>query len=48
VPQVSVLRYPATRNVAVLVTGIASADGRWCVTASATTQIVVDVTAWFG
>lgn len=47
-PNVSMLRFPATRNVAALVTGIATADGRWCVVTNATTQIVVDVTGWFG
>ena len=47
-PQLSMLRFPATRNVAALVTGITTADGRWCVVTSATTQVVVDVTGWFG
>lgn len=47
-PALSVLRFPAVRNVAVLVTGDLSADGRWCAMTSATTQLVVDVTGWFG
>lgn len=47
-PALSVLRFPAVRNVAGLVTGITSSDGRWCVTTSATTHLVADVTGWFG
>ncbi len=47
-PELSVLRFPATRNVAGLVTGGVSADGRWCAVTSATTHLVVDVTGWFG
>lgn len=46
--RLSMLRFPAERNVAALVTGITTGDGRWCVTASAATQIVIDVTGWFG
>jgi hypothetical protein len=44
----SMLRYPLSRNVAALVTGITTADGRWCVTTNSTTELVVDVTGWFG
>jgi hypothetical protein len=47
-PALSVLRFPAVRNVAGLVTGVASGDGRWCVMSSASTELVVDVTGWFG
>jgi len=48
VPGLSMLRVDRMRNAAVLVTGVLDGAGRWCVTASAATDLVVDVTAWFG
>ena len=48
VPQLSMLRYQARTNVAVLVNAGLSATGRWCVTTSSTTHLVVDVSGWFG
>jgi len=47
-PDLSMLRYPVTRNVAVLVTGATDASGRWCLLTNAATQLVIDVTGWFG
>jgi SpoIID/LytB domain protein len=47
-PDLSMLRYPATRNVAVLVTGATDSSGRWCLVTNAATHLVVDVTGWFG
>ena len=47
-PDVSMLRFPARTNVAVLSTGIVSGSGEWCVVASAATHLVVDVSGWFG
>ena len=48
VPDLSMLRFPAVRNVAVLVTGATDASGRWCLVTNAATQLVIDVTGWFG
>lgn len=48
VPDLSMLRHPAQLNVAVLVTGITDGTGRWCVTTSSATHIVIDITGWFG
>ena len=47
-PDLSMLRYPATRNVAVLVTGATDAAGRWCLVTNSTTELVIDITGWFG
>jgi SpoIID/LytB domain protein len=47
-PDVSMLRFPARTNVAVLSTDIVSASGEWCVVASNATHLVVDVSGWFG
>lgn len=47
-PDVSMLRFPARTNVAVLSTDIVSASGEWCVVASAATHLVVDISGWFG
>ena len=47
-PDLSMLRYPAARNVAVLVTGMTDSSGRWCLVTNASTQLVIDVTGWFG
>jgi SpoIID/LytB domain protein len=48
VPQVSMLRYETRTNVAVLVNTLLSGAGRWCVTTSTSTHLVVDVSGWFG
>lgn len=47
-PDVSMLRFPARTNVAVLSTDIVSAAGDWCVVASNATHLVIDVSGWFG
>jgi SpoIID/LytB domain protein len=47
-PQLSMLRYPASANMAAMVNGVLSADGDWCVVTNASTHLVVDVTGWFG
>jgi SpoIID/LytB domain protein len=47
-PQLSMLRYPASANMAALVNSVLSADGDWCVVTNASTDLVVDVTGWFG
>ena len=48
VPQLSMLRYQTRTNVAVLVNSALSGAGRWCVSTSTSTQLVVDVSGWFG
>jgi len=48
VPQLSMLRYETMTNAAVLVNTVLAGDGRWCVTTSAPTHLVVDVSGWFG
>lgn len=48
VPQLSMLRYQTRTNVAVLVNSAVSGAGRWCVSTSTSTQLVVDVSGWFG
>ncbi len=48
VPDLSMLRYRARTNAAVLVNSVLSDTGRWCVTTNSTTQLVVDVSGWFG
>ena len=47
-PDLSMLRYPARTNVAVQANSIVSDTGEWCVLASSTTHLVVDVSGWFG
>jgi hypothetical protein len=47
-PDLSMLRYPVARNVAVLVTGATDASGRWCLVTNASAQLVIDVTGWYG
>jgi hypothetical protein len=47
-PDLSMLRYPVGRNVAVLVTGATDTSGRWCLVTNASTHLVIDVTGWFG
>ena len=47
-PDVSMLRFPARTNVAVLSTDIVSASGDWCIVASNATHLVIDVSGWFG
>lgn len=48
VPQLSMLRYQTRTNAAVLVNTVLTGDGRWCVSTSTATQLVVDVSGWFG
>jgi hypothetical protein len=48
VPQLSMLRYQTRTNVAVLVNSALSGTGRWCVSTSTATHLVVDVSGWFG
>ncbi len=48
VPQLSMLRYQAKTNVAVLVNSALSATGRWCVSTSTASHVVIDVSGWFG
>ena len=48
VPQVSMLRYQSMTNAAVLVNTVLTGDGRWCVSTSTPTHLVVDVSGWFG
>jgi hypothetical protein len=48
VPQLSMLRYQTGTNVAVLVNSLLTSAGRWCVTSSTATHMVVDVSGWFG
>ncbi|MCB9394809.1 MAG: hypothetical protein H6514_14215 [Acidimicrobiaceae bacterium] len=48
VPEVSMLRFPPRTNVAVLVNTVLDGAGRWCVSASAPTDLVIDVGGWFG
>lgn len=47
VPSVSMLRYPASTNVAVLVVGPDDTAGRWCLFSSAATHMLVDVAGYF-
>ena len=47
-PAVSMLRYPASVNVAVSSTQMLSDAGDWCASASTSTNVVVDVNGWFG
>lgn len=47
-PALSMLRYPASTNVASPVNVRTSASGEWCVVSSAATDLVVDVSGWFG
>ncbi|MBI5087892.1 MAG: hypothetical protein HZB15_03210 [Actinobacteria bacterium] len=48
VPDVSMLRYVAATNVAVLVNTVLDASGRWCVVTNGSADLVVDVSGWFG
>ncbi len=48
VPQLSMLRYQTRTNVAVLVNSALSTTGRWCVSTSTASHLVVDVSGWFG
>jgi SpoIID/LytB domain protein len=48
VPQLSMLRYQTRTNAAVLVNTVLGGGGRWCVTTSTSTHLVVDVSGWFG
>lgn len=46
-PSVSMVRYTVGSNAAASVAGIDDQSGRWCVTASSTVHVVVDVNGWF-
>jgi hypothetical protein len=46
-PSVSMVRYTVGSNSAASVAGIDDASGRWCITASSTVHVVVDVNGWF-
>ncbi len=48
VPEVSMLRYVAATNVAVLVNTVLDAAGRWCVVTNGSADLVIDVSGWFG
>jgi SpoIID/LytB domain protein len=48
VPQLSMLRYSVRTNVAVLVNSLLDGAGGWCVSTNGSTQLVVDVSGWFG
>jgi hypothetical protein len=48
VPQLSMLRYQTRTNAAVLVNTVLTGSGRWCVSTSSATHLVVDVSGWFG
>ena len=47
-PAVSMLRFPTMTNVATLANSPTSATGEWCVVSNAATDLVVDVSGWFG
>ncbi|MGD9999842.1 MAG: SpoIID/LytB domain-containing protein [Ilumatobacteraceae bacterium] len=47
-PDVSMLRYVADTNVAVLVNTVLDAAGRWCVVTNGSSDLVIDVSGWFG
>ncbi|MBU6314930.1 MAG: hypothetical protein KGR47_00355, partial [Acidobacteria bacterium] len=46
-PSVSMVRYSVGSNAAASVAGVDDASGRWCITASSTVHVVVDVNGWF-
>jgi hypothetical protein len=46
-PSVSMVRYVVGSNAAASVAGVDDASGRWCITASSTVHVVVDVNGWF-
>lgn len=48
VPQLSMLRYSTRTNVAVLVNSVLDGAGGWCASTNGSTQLVVDVSGWFG
>ena len=47
-PAVSMLRFPTMTNVATLANSPTSTTGEWCVVSNAATDLVVDVSGWFG
>jgi SpoIID/LytB domain protein len=47
-PDVSMLRYVARTNVAVLSNTALDAAGRWCVVTNGSAHLVIDVSGWFG
>jgi hypothetical protein len=42
------LRYSIHTNVAVLVNSLLDTTGGWCVSTNGSTQLVVDVSGWYG
>lgn len=47
-PALSMLRFPTMTNVATLVNAPTSEAGEWCVVSNVATDLVVDVSGWFG
>jgi hypothetical protein len=47
VPGVSMVRYVFGANAATSVAGIDDGSGRWCIAASTSTHVLVDVNGWF-
>ena len=48
VPELSMVRFSVMTNVAVLVNGVLDGAGGWCATTNGATQLVVDVSGWYG
>ena len=48
VPALSMVRYSTMTNVAVLVNSVLDATGGWCASTNGATDLVVDVSGWFG
>lgn len=47
VPNISMVRFAAGANAATSVAGIDDASGRWCIAASTSTHVLVDLNGWF-
>jgi hypothetical protein len=47
VPNVSMVRFAVGANAATSVAGIDDASGRWCIAASTSTHVLVDLNGWF-
>jgi SpoIID/LytB domain protein len=47
VPSVSMVRFATLTSVAVTVSGITTADGRWCLSTNTSTDVVIDVAGYF-
>jgi hypothetical protein len=48
IPTISMVRNFARTTAATTVTGIVDAGGRWCMQASASMQMLIDVSGWYG